>query len=425
MPYDGGELVLDLNAVRTFAGLIRMAGLIVTLAVYGLFGVPAPGRLTWHEIAVGGGLVLASGVIRPLLVGTGFMLIDPKARLHDVVGTAAFNYLLWIPLLRGVLSGTDADDIVRDVIPLMFLFLPVLLGSMDMESVSRRILAPGLAAVGVVFALRWWWPGAAFRQVGSFVMPEGDGYLLNSPAVLFAAVWLPLLALERLERRPGPLSLAVTLLLCCAAVIAGSALAGAVHRAALMMAAVAVTGFAAWRAPRKPLLLALLLAGLAASTLAGGQLAGTIQQIAWKTETYGLNERSAEAAAVLEQVGASWSDLMLGQGWGTLVRSPAVGGMWVSYTHSFTTYMLLKTGLIGCLATLAYVLSMVLALLRLIRTDPSLAVALVPPLGLGLFAHTSFKYLCFGLLLTALNHGKIAGVQMLRRTACMRRESML
>jgi hypothetical protein len=416
-------LALNLNAVRTFLGLIRMAGLIVALAVYGLFGVPAPGRLSWREIAVGGGLVLASGVIRPLLVGTGFLLVDPKARLHDVVGTATFNYLLWVPLLRGALLGADAEDIVRDIIPLLFLFLPVLLASTD--SASRRILVPGLAAVGVVFALRWWWPGVAFRQVGSFVMPEGDGYLLNSPAVLFAAIWLPLLALERLERRPGPLSFALMPLLCCAAVIAGSALAGAVHRAALMMAAVAVIGFAAWQAPRKPLLPALLLAGLVVSALAGGQLAGTIQQVAWKTETYGLNERSAEAAAVLQQVGASLSDLLLGQGWGALVRSPAVGGMWVSYTHSFATYMLLKTGLIGCLATLAYILSMVPALLRLMRTDPSLAVALIPPLGLGLFAHTSFKYLCFGLLLTALCHGKVAGGQVPGRIACMRRDGML
>ena len=400
-----------------------MAGLIVALAVYGLFGVPAPGRLSWHEIAVGGGLVLASGVIRPLLVGTGFMLVDPKARLHDVVGTAAFNYLLWIPLLRGALSGADAEDIVRDIIPLMFLFLPVLLASTD--STSRRILVPGLAAVGVVFALRWWWPGVAFRQIGNFVMPEGEGYLLNSPTVLFAAVWLPLLALQRLERRPGPLSFALMPLLCCAAVIAGSSLAGAVHRAALTMAVVTVIGFAAWQAPRKPLLPALLMAGLVVSALAGGQLAGTIQQVAWKTEIYGLNERSAEAAAVLEQVGASWSDLLLGQGWGALVRSPAVGGMWVSYTHSFATYMLLKTGLIGCLATLAYILSMVPALLRLMRTDPSLAVALIPPLGLGLFAHTSFKYLCFGLLLAVVCHGKIAGRQSIGLTACMSRDDML
>src|SRR4051795_1541399 len=156
MPYDGVELALlalNPNAVRTFLGLIRMAGLIVALAVYGLFGVPAPGRLSWREIAVGGGLVLASGVIRPLLVGTGFMLVAPKARLHDVVGTAAFNYLLWVPLVRAAISGSEIDDIVRDVIPLMFLFLPVLL--VPAGSAGHRILVLGLAVVGVVFALRW------------------------------------------------------------------------------------------------------------------------------------------------------------------------------------------------------------------------------------------------------------------------------
>jgi hypothetical protein len=43
--YGGMELALDPNAVRTFLGLIRMAGLTVALAAYGLFGVPAPGRL--------------------------------------------------------------------------------------------------------------------------------------------------------------------------------------------------------------------------------------------------------------------------------------------------------------------------------------------------------------------------------------------
>jgi hypothetical protein len=238
-------------------------------------------------------------------------------------------------------------------------------------------------------------------------MPEGDGYLLNSPTVLFAAVLLPLLALERLERRPGLPSLLMAFLLCGGAAIAGAALAGAVHRAALIMALSVVVGFAAWQARRKPLLAFLLLATLAVTAIGTGQLAGTIQQIVWKTETYGLNERSAEAAAVLDQVGASWSDLLFGQGWGTLIRSPAVGDMWVSYTHSFATYMLLKTGVIGCLVTLAYVLSMAPALYGLMRADAPMAIALLPPLGLGLFAHTSFKYLCFGLLLSILNHEKI------------------
>jgi hypothetical protein len=162
---------MDLIAVRTFIGLIRMGGLIVALSVYGLFGLPAPGRLSWREMVVGGGLVLASGVIRPLAVATGLMLIKPRGRYHDVVGTAAFNYLLWVPLFRASIMGADADDIVRDVVPLMFLFLPVFL--MPVGDSGRRVLILGMAMVGVAFALRWWWPGLAFRQVGRAVLPEG------------------------------------------------------------------------------------------------------------------------------------------------------------------------------------------------------------------------------------------------------------
>jgi hypothetical protein len=396
---------LDRYALLTFFGSIRTGGLILALGVYGVLGVPAPGRFGLQEIAVGVGIVLATGIIRPLMVGTGVMMADPRARLHDVIGTAAFNYLLWVPLLRALFSGNNDEDIYRDVVPLLFLFLPILL--VPGGPVMYRLLTLGLAAVGVLFALRWWWPGLAFRQVGRFAMPEGDGYLLNSPTVLFAAVLLPLLALERLERRPGLPSLLLAFLLFGGGAIAGAALAGAVHRAALIMALSVVVGFAALQARRKPLLALLLLALVAVAAVGTGQLAGTIQQIVWKTETYGLNERSAEAGAVLDQVRASWSDLLFGQGWGTLLRSPAVGDMWVSYTHSFATYMLLKTGLIGCLVTLAYVLSMAPALYGLMRADAPMAMALLPPLGLGLFAHTSFKYLCFGLLLSILNHGKI------------------
>ena len=403
--YDGRTCDLNPSTLRILINSIRTGGLVLALALYGLFGMPAPSRLTWREVIVGGGLVLATGFIRPLLIGSGAMLRHPEACLQDIAGTLAFNYLLWFPLLRGMLSGTNAEDVYRDVVPLMFLFLPVLL--VPGSTLMLRMLTLGLAAVGVLFSLRWWWPGLAFRQVGRFAMAEGDGYLLNSPAVLFAAVWLPLLALERLERKPGPASIILGAVLCGGAVIAGSALAGAVHRAALILAVAVVAGFAAWHARHKPLLSMLVVGMLAVAALSGDQLAGTIQQVAWKTETYGLNERSAEAAAVLEQVGASWADLLFGQGWGALVRSPAVGGMWVSYTHSFMTYMLLKTGLIGCLVTLAYLMSLLPSLLRLMRIDPPLAVALIPPLGLGLFAHTSFKYMCFRLLLAVVNHEKI------------------
>ena len=42
------------------------------------------------------------------------------------------------------------------------------------------------------------------------------------------------------------------------------------------------------------------------------------------------------------------------------------------------------------------------AAFRLAKANPPLALATAPPIAGGLLFHTSFKYLCFGLLLTLL-----------------------
>ena len=71
---------------------MRAGGLAVALAAYGLFGAPAPPGIGLAEVAVAGGLACALGVIRPICVGSGLMLIAPSARLHEVVGEAVRAY---------------------------------------------------------------------------------------------------------------------------------------------------------------------------------------------------------------------------------------------------------------------------------------------------------------------------------------------
>ena len=92
--------------------------------------------------------------------------------------------------------------------------------------------------------------------------------------------------------------------------------------------------------------------------------------------------------------------------------------MWVSFTHTFATYVLVKAGLFGCLAMAAYLGSLVPPLLRLVRRDAALGAALLPPLALGLFVHTSFKYLCFGLVLSILVLAESMHQDLLKRSAC-------
>ncbi len=385
--------------------MIRAGGLAVALAAYGLSGAPAPPGIGWTEAVMAAGLACALGLVRPLCVGSGLMLTAPSARLHEVVGTAAFLYLLWVPLLGAAVAGAAPEDVVRDVVPLGFFFLPVLLAPAG--PLASRLLPAGLAGVGLLFGLRWWWPGVDVGSVGRAAMAEGDLYLLNSPAVLFAAVWLPLEGAAGLVRRrrsgSAILAIAGSALMVAAGAVAAAALAGAVHRAAILTAVAAVACRVLILGRRTPLILgAIALAGGGVAVALQDTILGTVAQIAWKTEIYGLNERASEAAAVADHIGSSFASLVFGAGWGALVRNPAVGEMWVSYTHSFATYMLLKTGIAGMIAVVAYLLSLVPPLVMLMKRETALAFGLLPPLAIGLFAHTSFKYLCFGLILSII-----------------------
>ncbi len=397
------------------SGERRVAAVLAALMLYGLFSAPAPPEIGAAEMAIGLLLVAATGLAQPWAMISGAQLLRTEARSFESVGSVVFIGLFWLPLLRGAGLDWSGRDILRDLVPLLYLFLPVLLVA-PLRGIRARaveLLAGGLACAGVAFVLRWWSEvGWAFGAIGHRAMSEGSSYLLNSPAVLFAALWLPVTAIGLLwpvtALRPGPrppwLRLALALPLLLAAVLVCAALAGTVHRMALIMITLSGLGFLLWCARRTPWPLLTVLGGLAAFLvlLPGAPLTGALGMVVAKSEQVGVNERANEVAAVLDQTGRSALSLLAGDGWGALVANPAVGGWRVSYTHSFPSYLLLKTGIFGLLLMLCWLATLVPAFVRLALGNPPLALAALPPLAGGLLFHTSFKYLCFGLLLTLI-----------------------
>ncbi|HSK38881.1 MAG TPA: hypothetical protein VK943_03855, partial [Arenibaculum sp.] len=316
-----------------------------------------------------------------------------------IVGFFSFNWLLWVPLLRGAAMGNVAEDVVRDVVPLVFLFLPLLLGP-AFAGVERAasILAAGLGGAGVLFALRW------LAADGAPVDPA-ERYLPNDPAVSFAAVLLPacaaaLLAHPGIGRRsawPGALLLGA-----CGAVALAALVAG-VHRAAGVAAVLALGGLWVFNWRRAPVLHAAGTAvGAAALWLLREPIGRVSSTFAAKTELVGFNGRQEELAEVFRTVTASWDLFLFGTGWGGLFANPAVGEWWVSYVHSLPGYLLLKTGLTGCIAAAAWAGTLVPPALRVLSRRPVLGVAVLVPLLVGAGVHTGYKYLTFGLLLGLL-----------------------
>ncbi|MBP2226928.1 hypothetical protein J2847_000195 [Azospirillum agricola] len=396
------------DRVRGGVAALALAG---ALALYGAFSAPAPPSVRAAEAAIGALLLIAVGWRRPLFVVTGHALRGPSLPSWEALAVPALGWLLWVPLLRGAALGWETADMLRDMVPLLYLFLPVLLVPVLRGAGGRAVvlLGGGLILAGLLLALRWWKQAQwGFGAVGVRAMPDGGAYFLNAPVVLFAAVALPALALGLVAggvtgrggtagRWSAAVACAVAGALCLAA------LAGAVHRTALGLAALSGLVLALWwgrRAPRT--LLPVAAAGLCALLAFGDPLSGAWEQVAEKTRLTGANTRWEEAGAVLEHVARSPWSLLFGDGWGAKLANPAVGGWRVAYTHTLATYVLVKGGVLGALALAAYLGGLAPLALRLLRQNPPLGWSLLPPLLMALGLHTSFKYLDTGLLLTLM-----------------------
>jgi hypothetical protein len=399
--------------------------------IYGVAGAPVPSAPGLAEAAIGLLLLAAVGLRRPLDLVVSAPLLAAVPRGPEIAACLALLLAVWPGLLRGMFMGWPLNDILRDMLPLAFLFLPVLIRPRSRGQADGILTAVGwgMAAAGFTFALRWWIDlDVSYRVVGAAPIEEQPPFVLKSAALPFAAVWCTAQAARRLgmgglgmgglgigpdrdgpgpgNRHPLRRMLAGGLLLLAALVCLG-ALAGAVHRAGFILAALACALVLGWRFRSSAGAWLIGLACLAAAwVLWSDTLAGLIHLALEKTQTVGINNRSAEFAAVVGRLMDDPAAFLIGLGWGGQFRNPAVGGIPVTYTHNLASYLLLKVGVLGLLGIGAYLAAVLARGLAAWRARPDLVLALMPSLLMGLMLHTSYKYMCFGLLLLLL---RIAG----------------
>ena len=91
--------------------------------------------------------------------------------------------------------------------------------------------------------------------------------------------------------------------------------------------------------------------------------------------------------------------LFVGQGWGSVFVSPAVGGLSVNYTHSLLTTMALKGGLILFFLAFVTMLAALYQIFLIFQRDRVRGLALFWSLVIPVFLYASHKSLDFGLLL--------------------------
>lgn len=363
--------------------VIRHWLFVVALALYGVFGAPTPDHLSWVEITVGVLLVVA---VPPRGVMALFAPGASGGGCWYLAGQCLLFWGLLVPLMAGVMGGHGMAAILRDVIPFLFMMMPLFYAVYG--GMTTRLWW-AVAMVGVLFSVRL------------ALTPGGDPlYLAIAPTVVFAAIMLAAGAGGMMMRSLSLRTLALAVL---AAVLAGlcfAALAATLQRASIFLGVAAVLfllGVALWRAPLRALVPVVVLA--VAVVVFHDVLGGVAAGLAHKQGLVGLNMRLQEAEAVFDALAGSPFHILFGLGWGAQMESPAVGGMSVGYTHNLLTYLWLKTGLVGLLCGAVYLFWLGVGVIRAFPRNPVLAAGLGVPLAIDTLLYASFKSLDFGLIL--------------------------
>ncbi len=371
--------------IQTDMHSFRIGFFVLALLLYGAFGSPTPDNPGVLEAVIAVLLALSigfSGVFNGLR-------FKPDAPRWKVAAQIFLIFGLGVPLIGGIVAGNTLTLILRDVVPFLFLCLPLFM----MRHNSVGVLY-GVLAVGVLFAVRG----------GSDVPYLGGGdklfYLANMPSVLFAAVFFAGSAVQNFAVEFNKRAVLKVVTFCGLAALCLYPVIETQQRASIgvfALSMVVIFAFYFCKYPRR----VFILAGVVASglILMLPALRDVFEALGHKTELVGVNMRAAEWAAVWGEVSAHPVSLFIGKGWGATFSSPAVADIEVNFTHGLLSSLLLKTGLVGLGLGMLYLACLGRGFLNMFKLQPVLVMALAGPILIDVLLYASFKSLDFGLML--------------------------
>ncbi|GAB6988094.1 hypothetical protein [Paenibacillus pini] len=380
---------------------------IIALLCYAIFSAPFPAQPGIAEATIGSLLVLFVTIPTGLIVMTGGFTLYQRYRTVPMWLHLGFFMLLWWGLFNGgVIHSWDVTDIVRDIIPCVYLFVPLmLLPAMNRTKYNWLKIFPWVIAfMGVILSMRFYnVANMSPLDVGKMYFFDNYLYLPYDPSVIFAGIFLPLMAIHT-WKSSKLYSWVFSLFMLVGGFLALGSLMAVAQRAPLALAALSFSIYfliISRRSLKRMLLLVIVLLGV--GVLAQQQIESSYQLLIDKQESFGANGKTDELAAVIKETSQSSFSLMFGMGWGGLFHDPAVEFVEVSYTHSAMTFFLLKGGIFGVVIFLAYVLWISRNLLRSlsIKTLPIVLSSFMPVI-IGLFFQVSYKTLSYGMILTLM-----------------------
>ena len=402
------------------------------------FGSPMPAKITWLEIVMGCGLLLAGIALAGEVLKCAQQQITAKWCLILTVA------LFLIPLYVGLARGNALSNVARDIFPLAFLLLiPIFLRysvTPSNRKVMRTLVSITIVFVGTCTAViffvgtihlagstqemsRWVRSGfggleiqaAQAAQAAQATQATLEGTLdkinttrafmlkLYDPAMLFAAIyfsaWGVMLMVSSWSRwAPGIFLFSMGALIAYGFLIIGL-------RAYIGLFALTISAVISSQFRSRGFYLRLFPFLLIALILLLPQIEGNLQILWIKQQIVGADGKLAEWRAVISTISASTQTALWGIGFGGVLDNPILLGIPTRFTHSMLSYFLLKSGIVGLITLILAIAILLFGGKRGRCAEPlttSLSIILlscVPPLIIGVLFEPTYKMLSYGVIL--------------------------
>lgn len=295
-----------------------------------------------------------SGIILTLLFGS--YLIDYFLKKNFSLKKLILWYLLIFPLFLSFQWNTV--DIIRDFIPLIYIIVGLVVPSYIIKLRSTNLIVNYYKAIvsfilfiGLIFSLKGYYEfityGGNLLSLGSFHF-FSPNYYPQSPAVIFAAVYLLLFSFWNLIYKKNILKFCILFIL--SLVIFGS-IVGMVLRALIFLYFISGLVFLLVNIKvRQGFVYTFFIFILVFSLIYINQdiIISILNMVINKTLEHGTTGKVDEVFWAFDFIEKNFITLFFGTGWGGLWNAPSMGGrIFVSYAHSLLTYSIIKLGIVG------------------------------------------------------------------------------
>lgn len=391
---------------------------ILMAAICGIYSSSTPDEVTFAEILIGTGLIYFVGITRAFQIlsslgptassGSAYV---PKYVLVSVV------YLLFVPVLVGVVFQTnEMMDLIRDIIPMLYLFIPVLLMHRFVRAPKKWLLIMliALCVVGISYSIRHFTTSgeADLSQLGKeFIWGGNNDNISQDPAVLYMMAFLGGIGIAELfcgRTMYGFVALGLAIFPWAANI--ASVTRSSIGLSSISILIVVVYVFTKYKVRNSFPLISVFLLTPVVAILLGDSIWGFVQNsvglMLEKNNEHGLSGRDTEAIIIWDN--ANTLGLMLfGTGWGGVFASPINAGGLSRYSHNSIVFFFLKSGILGTICYCLYLYWFINILWKLKKflvgyKDFAIVVALITPLFVSLMLEPMYKSLSCGLVLSLI-----------------------